>query len=128
MANANARGLRKRMTPQEVKLWVHLRAWRARGYHFRRQSPLDAFIVDFVCLKHRLVVEIDGGQHGFDGHAAKDARRDQRLHMDGFRVLRFWNKDVDGNLVGVLDTILEALCAAPPTGLRPVLPPRSGEG
>jgi very-short-patch-repair endonuclease len=48
--------------------------------------------------------------------------------MDGFRVLRFWNKDVDGNLVGVLDTILEALRAAPPTGLRPVPPPRSGEG
>src|SRR3954465_973228 len=63
MANEIARALRKRMTPQEVKLWVHLRSWRTRGFHFRRQAPRDDFIVDFVCLKHRLIVEVDGGQH-----------------------------------------------------------------
>jgi very-short-patch-repair endonuclease len=61
MANEIARSLRKRMTPQEVKLWVHLRSWRKRGFHFRRQSPRDDFIVDFVCLKQRLVIEVDGG-------------------------------------------------------------------
>ena len=60
MANEIARKLRKTMTPQEVKLWVHLRSWRRRGFHFRRQSPRDGFIVNFVCLKQKLVVEVDG--------------------------------------------------------------------
>ena len=70
MANQIARGLRKRMTPQEVKLWVHLRSWRTRGLHFRRSIVRAMyFIVDFVCLKHRLIVEVDGGQHNFDAHA-----------------------------------------------------------
>src|SRR5262249_58104773 len=62
MANEMARSLRKRMTRQEVKLWVHLRSWRKRGFHFRRQAPRDDFIVDFVCLRQRLVIEVDGGQ------------------------------------------------------------------
>jgi very-short-patch-repair endonuclease len=61
MANENARYLRKTMTPQEVKLWVHLRSWRARGYHFRRQVPNGRAIVDFACLKQRIIVEVDGG-------------------------------------------------------------------
>jgi len=69
MANEIARSRRKRMTPQEVKLWVHLRAWRKQGFYFRRQAPRADYVVDFVCLKQRLIVEIDGGQHNFDGHA-----------------------------------------------------------
>jgi len=89
MANEIARSLRKRMTPQEVKLWVHLRSWRNRGFHFRRQAPRDDFILDFVCLKHRLVIEVDGGQHNFDAHARRDATRDQHFISQGFRVLRF---------------------------------------
>ena len=72
-----ARKLRKTMTRQEVKLWVYLRSWRERGYHFRRQSPRDGFIVDFVCLKHKLIVEVDGGQHGLDEHATRDRARDR---------------------------------------------------
>ena len=65
MANEIARRLRKTMTPQEVKLWVHLRSWRQRGFHFRRQSPRAGYIVDFVCMKQKLIVEVDGGQHNF---------------------------------------------------------------
>jgi len=72
MANEIARSLRKRMTPQEVKLWVHLRSWRKQGFHFRRQAPRDDYVLDFVCLKHRLIVEVDGGQHNFGGHARRD--------------------------------------------------------
>jgi very-short-patch-repair endonuclease len=72
MANVVARKLRKALTPQEVKIWNHLRAWRDQGFHFRRQAPRHGFVVDFVCLKYRLVVEIDGGQHTLDDHAAKD--------------------------------------------------------
>src|SRR5437763_5024895 len=79
MANEIARRLRKQMTPQEVKLWVHLREWRERGFHFRRQAPLERYIVDFVCLRHRLIVELDGGQHNFDVHMQRDAKRDDQL-------------------------------------------------
>ena len=86
MANEITRRLRKQMTPQEVKLWVHLRSWRERGFHFRRQSPHDNFVVDFVCLKHRLIVEVDGGQHNFDAHAQRDAKRDLHFSDQGFKV------------------------------------------
>src|SRR5437764_4652410 len=79
MANEIARRLRKTMTLQEVKLWVHLRSWRKRGFHFRRQSPRAGYIVDFVCMKQKLIVEVDGGQHNFDDHAARDRSRDRRF-------------------------------------------------
>jgi len=132
MANEQARRLRRTMTPQEVKLWVHLRSWRERGYHFRRQSPREGYILDFVCLKSRLVVEVDGSQHGWQSQMAHDAERERRLRKaDGLTVLRFWNAEVDRNLSGVLETILAALHdrpASPPTALRAVPPPRSGEG
>ena len=129
MANPIARSLRRRMTSQEVKLWVHLRTWRERGFHFRRQVPRLGYILDFACLPARLVVEVDGGQHGFDLHAARDIERDRRLSEAGFAVLRFWNHEVDRNLQGVLDTILFAAEArTPPTALRAVPPPRAGEG
>jgi len=83
MANDIARNLRKRMTRQEVKLWIHLRSWRKRGFHFRRQAPLDRFIVDFVCLKRRLIVEVDGGRHNFDAHARRDSTRDGLFQRPG---------------------------------------------
>src|SRR5207247_1221340 len=97
--------LRKSMTPQEVKLWVHLRSWRSRGFHFRRQAPRGGFILDFVCLRERLIIEVDGGQHGAGGRARADRMRDQSFAMRGFKVLRFWNNDIDRNLEGVLDCI-----------------------
>ena len=125
MANTNARRLRKTMTPQEVKLWVHLRGWRReRGVHFRRQVPRLGYILDFACLAAQLVIEVDGSQHG----GPRDVKRDRRLADAGFRTIRVWNNEVDYNLDGVLETILAALDATPPTGLRPVPPPRSGEG
>ncbi|HXW25801.1 MAG TPA: DUF559 domain-containing protein [Xanthobacteraceae bacterium] len=125
MADEIARNLRKRMTPQEVKLWVHLRSWRKQGFHFRRQSPRDGRIVDFVCLKHRLIVEVDGGQHNFDAHARHDAARDGHFAASGFRVLRFWNNEVNRNLEGVLTLIDDALRNPPPgsPGSSPGSPP-----
>jgi very-short-patch-repair endonuclease len=128
MANEIARSLRKRMTPQEVKLWVHLRSWRKQGFHFRRQAPRDDYVVDFVCLKHRLIVEIDGGQHNFDAHARRDAQRDNHFVGQGFRVLRFWNNEVDRNLEGVLTLINEALHRSPHPAAFGGHPPPSGEG
>ena len=123
MANEIARKLRKTMTRQEVKLWVHFRSWRQRGYHFRRQSPRHGFIVDFVCLNQKLVVEVDGGQHGLDAHVVRDRIRDGYFLRDGFRVLRFWNNDVDRNLDGVLQTIDAALRGGPAA----IPPPKGGE-
>jgi very-short-patch-repair endonuclease len=115
MANARARQLRKTMTPQEVKLRVHLRSWKSRGYHFRRQAPCEHYIVDFVCLRKHLVIELDGGQHNFDAHAERDRQRDTTLASAGFKVPRFWNNEVDTNLNGVLETIDQELRTNPPT-------------
>ena len=125
MANEVARRLRKSMTRQEVKLWVHLRSWRARGYHFRRQAPCIGYIVDFMCLRARLVIEVDGGQHNSGREAANDRLRDQRLVAAGFRVLRYWNNEVDGNLEGVLEDIDRVLRIQRPT---PSLLREAGEG
>jgi very-short-patch-repair endonuclease len=93
------------MTPQEVKLWMHLRLWRKRGYHFRRQSPREGFVVDFVCMSERLIIELDGGQHNEPAHEIRDLRRDAVLSNAGFRTLRFWNNEIDRNLAGVLEVI-----------------------
>jgi very-short-patch-repair endonuclease len=93
------------MTPQEVKLWIHLRALKEQGFHFRRQVPRQGYIVDFACLKSKLVIEIDGAQHGYDGHREKDLERDLKLSAAGFKVLRFWNNEVNENLDSVLETI-----------------------
>jgi very-short-patch-repair endonuclease len=111
MANDVARKLRKAMTRQEVKLWVRLRELRTLGFHFRRQAPLEGYVVDFECRRRRLIVEVDGTQHGFDDHRRKDSARDRKLAERGYRVLRFGNPDVDGNMEGVLELIRLALLA-----------------
>jgi very-short-patch-repair endonuclease len=102
---ALARSLRKRLTPQETKLWNALRALRPAGFHFRRQVPVGPYIIDFACLRHRLLIEVDGGQHSRDETLERDQMRDARLTELGFRMLRFWNAEIDGNLDGVLETI-----------------------
>ena len=105
-----ARELRKTLTSQEARLWLQLRIMRAEGFHFRRQAPLLGFYLDFVCFKHRLIVEIDGSQHADDPiQADHDAKRDAILSRAGFRTLRFWNSDVSANLDGVVQTIQLAL-------------------
>jgi very-short-patch-repair endonuclease len=109
LANENARALRKRLTSQEVKLWVKLRELKSLGFHFRRQSPIGRYIVDFVSFRSRLVIEADGGQHGMPEGARSDQTRDTFLQSQGFRVLRFWNSKIDDNLAGVMESILSAL-------------------
>jgi very-short-patch-repair endonuclease len=96
-------------------------------YHFRRQAPREDFIVDFVCLRHRLIVEIDGGQHNYNLGAERDRYRDARFAEKGFRILRFWNHEIDGNLDGVLDTIMQELKRPHPVGSADH-PPPAGEG
>ena len=127
---AVARTLRKRMTAQEVKLWVKLRALRPAGFHFRPQVPIAQFVVDFACMRHRRVVEIDRGQHSFARHVSADCIRDATLHDLGFRVLRFWNAEVDADLDSVVETILARIAAgADPTPVAAATRPSpEGEG
>lgn len=108
--------LRRAMTDPEKRLWWHLRARLPLvGTHFRRQVALGPYVVDFVCLEHRVIVEVDGDQHGTDEALAYDMRRDAYLARDGFRVLRFSNRDVMTELDAVLDTVFAALASATPT-------------
>ncbi len=80
--------LRSHPTDAERRLWQRLRSGQVAGYKFRRQHPYENFVLDFVCLEKKLVVEVDGGQH-LD--STKDVGRDRLLERAGFRVLRFWN-------------------------------------
>ena len=111
-AFARARTMRAALTPQEARVWSLLKGWRARGVRFRRQAPFRGYYLDFVCFSRRLVVEIDGGQHGGGEQAAHDAIRDAVLAREGFRVLRFWNHDVNTNFEGVAEAIWAAVEAA----------------
>jgi very-short-patch-repair endonuclease len=84
---ANARRLRRDMTEAEKRIWYLLRRRQFGGLNFRRQVPIDPYIVDFACLSIRLVIELDGGQHAV--HAERDAERTAWLESQGYRVLRF---------------------------------------
>lgn len=103
-----AKDLRNNMTDAERRLWQSLRGQALDGHKFRRQQVLGSYIVDFICLPARLIVEVDGGQHL---ESATDAKRDAWLVEQGFRVMRFWNNDVLLNTEAVLESILAALAA-----------------
>ncbi|NTW15694.1 MAG: endonuclease domain-containing protein [Candidatus Moranbacteria bacterium] len=105
----NAKRLRREQTPQETILWSRLRNRRLDGMKFRRQYPIGKYIVDFVCLERKLIIELDGWQHGVGGGLKRDEERTQLLESEGYEVLRFWNNDVNGNLEGVLLKIQERL-------------------
>ena len=124
---AKARAMRKALTPPEARLWVQLKLLRARGFHFRRQSPFRGYILDFVCFDRRLVVEVDGVTHTVEAQAAKDRVRDAVLVREGFTTLRFDNAAVRDELDGVMTAVLGCLEALPTRSLRDH-PPHEGEG
>ncbi len=107
--NSIARALRRNQTDAERKLWARLRGLRLVGLRFRRQHAIGNYIVDFVCLEKRLVLEIDGSQHNETYTIRKDAERTRWLESEGYHVLRFWDNDVLMNIDGVLDKISEVL-------------------
>jgi very-short-patch-repair endonuclease len=111
MTTSRAKRLRKNSTDAERALWRILRSRQLGGHKFRRQQPLGPFIVDFVCLDARMVVEIDGGQHNEEEDIAYDQRRSQWSEKAGFRVMRFWNHEVLSELESVSDAISNALIA-----------------
>jgi len=100
-----ARELRKNLTDAEQTIWSKIRRQQL-GYRFYRQRPIGPYIVDFFCPLHRLVIELDGGQHYAEVGQANDATRDQYLRSLRLTILRFSNRDVMENLDGVITTIL----------------------
>ncbi|MBN9669953.1 endonuclease domain-containing protein [Roseibium aggregatum] len=102
----NARKLRSEMTEAERRLWQVLRAHRLEGISFRRQMPIAGYIVDFAAPAHRLIVELDGSQHGETEGLRRDEKRDGAQGRHGWTVLRFWNTDVLTGLDGVCRKIL----------------------
>jgi very-short-patch-repair endonuclease len=100
-----ARVLRAAQTEVERRLWQRLRNRQLKGAKFRRQHPIGPYIADFFCLEARLVIELDGSQHGEDAEHRADQRRTELLTRDGYTVLRFWNEEVLDNIDGVLESI-----------------------
>jgi very-short-patch-repair endonuclease len=95
------------------------------GIAFRRQQPIGPFVVDFFCPNAKLIVEVDGGQHGEGDAMVRDARRTRWLESRGYSVLRFWNNDVLQNLEGVWQVIFNTIQVANPP---PRPSPSRGEG
>lgn len=104
----HAAKLRRNRTEAEDRFWQAVRNRQLDGFKFRFQHSVWPYVADFACLEAKLIVELDGGQHG----EAKDARRTAFLEAKGFRVLRFWNHEVLANLDGVVAVVAAALAAS----------------
>ena len=102
-----ARKLRKESTPAEIKLWAYLREGKLNGVSFRRQHALNNFIVDFVSIKKKLVIELDGSKHL--EQEQYDRERSKYLQSQGYKVIRFWNNQVMNDIDGVLRAIVFAM-------------------
>jgi very-short-patch-repair endonuclease len=102
-----AKRLRRESTDAERMLWFHIRDRRLDGWKFKRQVPIEGYVVDFLCVGAHLIIEVDGGQHA--ARIAADARRTRALEAAGSLVLRFWNNDVLENIDGVLEEIVATL-------------------
>ena len=128
-----ARTLRRDMTPQERKLWRALKENFPKA-HFRKQVPIGLYTADFAWHTAKLIIEVDGSQHGTDAGKAHDAVKTRFLEAEEYSVIRFWNTDIDHNLEGVLTIIANAVAdtaqdfsAADAAGPHPN-PPHKGEG
>ncbi len=108
-----AREFRKNPTDAETKLWHLLRNRELEGWKFRRQRPIGPFIVDFVCLEKKLIVEADGGQHNIN--VEYDAKRSEYLREKGYCILRFWNDEVLADESAVVEVILSNLSEGVPS-------------
>src|SRR5215475_10877458 len=106
---AAAKKLRANATPHERTLWRALKELPMEGSHFRRQAPIGPYVVDFFCPAKRLIIELDGGHHNDDGEAQRDRVRQAWLERQGYRVMRFWNSEISGNLNAALEQIYAEL-------------------
>jgi very-short-patch-repair endonuclease len=101
LMSERARRMRRDKSNAEIKLWRALRELNRRGFQFRQQAPIGPYIADFCDHTAKLVVEVDGAQHGLPKGSATDMRRTRWLASRGYRVLRFWNHEVLTNFDGV---------------------------
>jgi very-short-patch-repair endonuclease len=99
--------LRRNPTPAERKLWAYLRGDKLHGVNFRRQHAIGNFIVDFVSIKNKLIIELDGSQHL--EQVEYDVERTKYLESQGYKVIRFWNHQVENDLAGVVRAIEQAI-------------------
>ena len=122
-----ARTLRRQMSLPEVLLWRALQP-RPDGLKFRKQFPIEGITVDFACLSHRLIVEVDGEQHSLSDQPRRDRARDAFLKREGFEVMRIAAREVLTNLEGVIQSIV-ARCGEVGPLHQPAAgpPPRAGE-
>lgn len=95
------------MTPQEQKLWKIIRNRQFFNYRFRRQFPIGNYIVDFINREKNIIIEIDGGQHNQTKDIEYDNNRTKFLEQNGYKVIRFWNNDIDSNIEGVYEKLKE---------------------
>jgi len=102
-----ARNMRKFSTEHEERLWYFLRNRRLNGYKFHRQYIIAPYIVDFICRSKKLIIEADGSQHL--ENKQYDDERSHFLYAHGYRILRFWNNEIQENIQEVLEVILSAL-------------------
>ncbi|HXI99882.1 MAG TPA: DUF559 domain-containing protein [Micropepsaceae bacterium] len=111
LARNHARTMRHQPTEWEKRFWSRVRDRRLGGYKFKRQMLIGPFIVDFVCIERKMVVELDGGQH--TDNKDYDDNRDAFLKSKGFRVIRVWNIDIPEHIDDVLEMVFAALETAP---------------
>ena len=104
-----ARNLRKNSTKEELKLWSIVRNRQLNNFKFKRQVPIGNYIVDFLCEEKKLIIELDGGQHNQIKDIQKDEERTDFLNQKGYVVIRFWNNEINENISGVIEKILEYL-------------------
>jgi very-short-patch-repair endonuclease len=123
-----AKALRANTTAAEDILWRHLRRLELTGSHFRRQVPIGPYVADFACLKQRLIIEVDGSQHGNDIDRRRDEVRTHWLNSEGYRVMRFWNNEVMNQTEAVMEAIHDATAVTPPRLPTAGDPPPQGEG
>jgi very-short-patch-repair endonuclease len=109
LMSERARGMRRQKGAAERKLWYRLREFNRRGFQFRQQAPIGPYIADFCEHSAKLIVEVDGSQHGEPKGVANDKRRTRWLESQGYQVLRFWNYEVLTNIGGVEVAIMVAL-------------------
>ena len=121
-----SRELRNNATAPERKLWQHLRNRQLSGVRFNRQVPIGPFICYFIARTPKLIIELDGGHHNDDEEAKRDRARQLWLEKEGYRVIRFWNSEVSGDLNAILERIYVELYGSRDSVVTPMKHRRRG--
>ena len=103
----SSRSLRKNSTPQEIIVWSRLKNRNFENLKFRRQHPMGKYIVDFICIEKKIIIELDGWQHKEENQQRYDLSRTEFLMKRGFKILRFWNNEINNDLNAVFLRISE---------------------